>query len=137
MEKYIVGVAENMNRGYAQFQMIFNDGTKTDGKRGYDEAEWNEKVIQKSREKHLSRVEVLYDREDGRMVAIKFWDKDDCALVVTEDFDQPEFESTEEGQYRIVEIVLKTGDKLIGYRSRQKGSKDADYDVQFVIGRQK
>ena len=45
MDKYIVGVAENMNRGYAQFQMIFNDGSKTDGKSNYDESEWFEKKM--------------------------------------------------------------------------------------------
>ena len=43
MDKYIVGVSENMNRGYGQFQMIFNDGTRTSGKANYDESEWFDK----------------------------------------------------------------------------------------------
>ena len=71
------------------------------------------------------------------MIGIKFWDKNDCVMIATEDFDQPEYEASEDGQYRICETVLKPGDKLIGFRCRQKGSKEADYDVQFVIGRKK
>jgi hypothetical protein len=67
--------------------MIFNDGSRTSGKTGYNESEWCDKVIDSSRVLHLARIEMLYDREDSRLMGLRFWDKDDCVLVETEDFE--------------------------------------------------
>ena len=87
MDKYIVGVSENMKRGYGQFQMIFNDGTRTSGKADYDESEWFDKQIPSYGQFNMTRVEVLYAVNDNRMMGIKFWDKNDSVLLATEDFD--------------------------------------------------
>lgn len=81
--------------------MIFNDETRTDGKQNYDESKWMEKYFPKHSILHLARVEMLYDKEDGRLIALKFWDKNDSVLLATEDFDDEDFEPTEEGRYKV------------------------------------
>ena len=63
---------------------------------------------------------------------MKWTDKDGVTRIRTEDFDDDEY--SDENKFRNVTIKLDKGERLIGFRSRQKGDKEGDYCVQFVKG---
>ena len=133
MEKEIVGISENFKKGYCQFQMIFSDGSRTSGKNDQDDDEWMDKIVDPVMLGGLRTVEVKYSKDNSRCVGYNWIDKEDVNLLQTEDWDEQDLGDGDSG-YDTITIALEEGAKLIGFRSRQKGDKEGDYDVQFVKG---
>ena len=127
MDKYIVGFAENFKCGYCQFQMVFNDGSRTSGKIDQDDDEWMIKKVDSDLLFKMDQVEIKYSKESGRMVGMTIMSDDGDVDIESEDFNDNDHSDSE--MYPVMTIRLKKGERLIGFRSRQKGDKEGDYCV--------
>ena len=132
MDKFIIGFAENFKVGYCQFQMVFNDGSRTSGKIDQDDEDWTEKKINSALWDKLDTVEIKYSKETGRMVGIMMTSGDGDVDLESEDFNNDDYSDSD--AFPTKTISLNAGERLIGFRSRQKGDKEGDYAVQFVKG---
>ena len=112
--------------------MIFSDGSRTDSKIDQDDDDCMEKEVDPILLDGLRKVEVKYDKDSARAVGYKWTDKEDVVVLVTEDWDEEDL-SSDRG-FEIRTISIEQGERLIGFRSRQKGEKEGDFDVQFVKG---
>lgn len=86
----------------------------------------------------IHKILLQYDRVDSLLAGIKFIGSDGETLVVAGSLRQQKMDSEEnDDEYAIKEIVLESGQRLLGVVSGRRGNRYAEhYDLQFVIGSQ-